>query len=573
LNTSSSGGPGGKTVPNDSESKSEGKPSTSTLTPKAPKVEIKISARAEAIEEKAERYFDILLTSLKDKSPRFLRAQDGSYCMLIGNRRIPINQSDENEHLGRIILKVCGLTSASRIKQSVVERLFYYAGERVGKTKFQLFSYTSPDEKRVYVPTTEGKLLRISSSGVALINNGSTKDGIWLEHPYGEPFNFSPNTYKDPIKGLARFEQLVVETQACLVSEMKWLIAMHEGLLPFVRDMLPARAIIVHLGDSQHGKTSGAQRFTLLHGLGEVKGDWSISAINREGDIGLAVLDNKEQGDLIRSPQLVQYLLYVATGASWGRATRTGQVITSQSRPIVVITSIEGIGIKQELTNRSIEVVYRTSGPMLLRDPLENAITKDRHTILSSLVAVLREYMVILDHVQKGKAVAYSEDAHTLLHTTSAIPSLAEYFILLSRLLLAYANVTGKGTKWAANIVRKWEETISVRELEEDELEQPLIRIMNEVGDLSEANFGIDSITYEGKRGDFLVTDSSNLITLLQNLRLPRLEIPRPNGLTRRLRAAKFSRIVFLDGEIAPGIPSLKRTTTKRPIGIFLPTE
>lgn len=570
MNTSSSGESNGETVPSDGKGKSEDRTPTSTPTSK---VEIKISARAEAIEEKAERYFDIFLTSIKDQNPRFLRAQDGSYHMLLGDRRIPINQSDENEYLGRLILKICSLTSASRIKKSVVERLFYHAGERVGKTKFQLFSHISQDQERLYIPATKGKILRISSSGTSLIDNGSSKDQIWLEHTYGKPLDFSLQDYKDPLKGLKRFEDLVVNTQACLIPEMRWLIAMHEGLLPFVKDMLPARAIIVHLGPSQHGKTSGAQRFTLLHGLGEVKGDWSISAINHEGDVGLLVLDNKEQGDLIRSAQLMQYLLYVSTGATWGRATRTGKVITTQARPVVVVTSIEGIGIKQELMNRSIEVFYRTSGPLLHRFPLENAIKLERHTILSSLIAVLREYMVISDRVRKGTAVAYSKETHILLHPISAIPSLEEHFIFLSRLLLAYANVTGKGTKWAANIVRKWEKTISVRELEEDELEQPLIRIMNEVGDLSEAEFGIDFITHNKVKGDLLVTDASNLITLLQNLRIPRLEIPRPNGLTRRLRSAKFQRIIFLDGDIAPDIQSLKRTSTKRPIGIFLPTE
>lgn len=96
---------------------------------------------------------------------------------------------------------------------------------------------------------------------------------------------------------------------------------------------------------------------------------------------------------------------------------------------------------------------------------------------------------------------------------------------------------------------------------------------MNEVGNLSEGEFGIDSITHNGVKGELLVTDASNLITLLQNLRIPRLEVPRPNGLTRRLRSAKFQRIVFLDGDIAPDILSLKRTSTRRPIGIFLPTD
>jgi hypothetical protein len=34
-----------------------------------------------------------------------------------------------------------------------------------------------------------------------------------------------------------------------------------------------------HTGASQQGKTTGAQRFNILHGLGDVKGDYSVAAL------------------------------------------------------------------------------------------------------------------------------------------------------------------------------------------------------------------------------------------------------------------------------------------------------
>jgi len=166
-----------------------------------------------------------------------------------------------------------------------------------------------------------------------------------VEHPKDNPFKFLPDCkVRDALR---LFEKLCVEPQACSVGEHRWLVAMHEGLLPYVRACATARMLVQHIGPSQHGKTSGAQRFTKLHGIGQVLGDVSAAYLrNSCSELGLIVLDNKEQVNY--EPKLIDALLFAATGAQDGRSTSDGTAREGRDRPVVVLTSIEGM-FKREL--------------------------------------------------------------------------------------------------------------------------------------------------------------------------------------------------------------------------------
>lgn len=163
---------------------------------------------------------------------------------------------------------------------------------------FRPFSALSQDGLRLYIPIDEGQLLRITASDIGNVPNGNNAGRLWIEHPYGQALRYKPNLTCD---GLAQFERLIVETQACRTPAMGWLVAMHEGFFPFVRDICRARFLLVHIGGTQQGKTTGAQRFTLLHGLGEVKGDFSVAALADSKDIGLLVTDNREQANFTQA--------------------------------------------------------------------------------------------------------------------------------------------------------------------------------------------------------------------------------------------------------------------------------
>jgi hypothetical protein len=104
----------------------------------------------------------------------------------------------------------------------------------------------------------------------------------------------------------------------------------------------------VHQESTQQGKTTGAKRFILLHGLGDVTGDGSVAALANEPDQGLLVLDNKEQTNFDK--RLIDYCLFLSTGGTRKRSSSDGTSTRSTNtfRPVGVITTIEGV-FKAEL--------------------------------------------------------------------------------------------------------------------------------------------------------------------------------------------------------------------------------
>jgi len=117
----------------------------------------------------------------------------------------------------------------------------------------------------------------------------------------------------------------------------------------------------VLIGPTQQGKTSGVQRFTLLHGLGLVKGDYTVGALAGLGDIGLLVLDNKEQANFTQ--ELIDFCLFLATGAERGRSQVDGRLRTGDTEQYVSKKRSEDReksildGIREELGDRFVREV------------------------------------------------------------------------------------------------------------------------------------------------------------------------------------------------------------------------
>jgi hypothetical protein len=148
-----------------------------------------------------------------------------------------------------------------------------------------------------------------------------------------------------------------------------------------------------------------------------------------------------------------------------------------------------------------------------------------------------------------------------------------EHFTALCDLLRAYGDVAGKPNGWAEEIIEKWDEVFSRRgEEDEDELEQPLVRVFREAD--GEDGVKLCRIEFEGKRGWLHVITCTLLLSMLQRLRLYDRTLPvTPNGLSRRLHSAKFRAFRFLDCESAPELEQLRRTAKRRPIGFFFEDE
>jgi hypothetical protein len=100
---------------------------------------------------------------------------------------------------------------------------------------------------------------------------------------------------------------------------------------------------------------------------------------------------------------------------------------THEGRPVAVLTTIEGVP-KRELQNRIIAADYLVTGEKLRRDPIEAEIKRERHSILSALVAVFQRFLRI-----RGQ-----------LPVPNAIPNFKENFEADADLLHAFAAVSGK---------------------------------------------------------------------------------------------------------------------------------
>lgn len=500
-------------------------------------------------EKAAYIYEKRLAKYINDHSGQFLRDEVGGLHVILGQTRISLNYSRENYGLAKLMIDACGISTINAGAQAAIQRLQVVAAGNAAGLRLRRFSAISEDGARLYVPVRDGNLLQITAEGVTQVPNGSNADSFWLEHPNGAPLDYYEG---DAVERLGHFERLLVDTQACAMPEMRWFVAMAEGLFPYVRDLCPARLLMVHLGPTQSGKTTGGKRFTLLHGLGDVKGDYSVAALGNMPDPGLLVLDNKEQANFTQA--LTDYCLFLATGAERGRSNADGENRTSGTRPAAVLTTIEGV-VKAELQKRCVNIEYAPRAPMLKRAPIEKEINQRRDDIGSALVLVLRRYLEI-----RGAE-------HDL---PNPIPEFEEHFTELCVLLLAYADVAGKSREWAEALIEAWNRTLTSQELEDNDLEQPLLRVFREhPNDLLQ-----ERVARDGREGTLFVTEAAHLLTLLQRLDIQELILQRnASGLGRRLRSSKFKAFELLDAESAPEYECLKRRSETRPIGFFVPDD
>jgi hypothetical protein len=348
---------------------------------------------------------------------------------------------------------------------------------------------------------------------------------------------------------------------------MKFLVAMHEGFFPFIRETCPARPIVVHLGPSQAGKTSGAQRFTLLHGLGDVKGDYSVAALGNLGDIGLLVVDNKEQANF--SKELIDFLLFQATGAERGRSLQSGELRTYSSRSVLVLTSIEGV-FRAELQRRCLPVNYERQEKGMARGPVEQEIRERSDEILSAMLAVLQRYLQM--------------QAEPARDTPDPRPEFGEHFNTVCDLLRAYGSVTGKPAGWAEQIIDEWNRTLTTEEAEDDEIEPLILQLLDHAKltpNTGPCAPGSDpgiferfrNVDFKGRPGKLYRTEAGPLLLELRKIS-GGVQLPRnAQGLSRRLRSSRLAGLEVLFPDTAPELPMMQRKGDLRPVGFFVPDD
>lgn len=507
-------------------------------------------------EVQGQQYFNRLIAYITRNDGRFLRNDEGDIFVLLDGREILLSR--ENVSLAGLMFAACNVSTVLAGGKIAIQRLLVHAQRAASETNFRQFSAVSRDEKRIYIPVSDDRLLQISEEKVQTVPNFTNMDALWIKHPKGKPFRYAGG---DPHAGLACFEELLIETLPCKRPEMRWFLAMHEGLFPLVRDFRTSQFLVVHRGATQQGKTSGAQRFNLLHGLGEIGGDASIAALSAEGDVGFLALDNKEQENL--NPSLIDYLLFLATGACRKRASNDGlRVRTSDvHRPAVVITSIEGVSIRAELRERCVDVEFCVNSRKVGRETAERAISEHRDEMLAALVPVLQRFLAIRRSRRDTPNPFYGNfDVH---------------FTTLCDLLRAFGDVADKPEGWAEQMIVAWDRIIRQRsdgEEEESELEyhvrDVLLRATHQDVQRKQTKLGTRTGTlYIVNRCAFLLSELQRHPGLLT--RLPK----NPNGLSNRLASEKFRGFQVVRENDAPEHKELKRKAGCRPIGFFIPND
>lgn len=131
--------------------------------------------------------------------------------------------------------------------------------------------------------------------------------------------------------------------------------------------------------------------------------------------------------------------------------------------------------------------------------------------------------------------------------------------------------VTGKPEGWSEKIIEVWDCVIRVQtaDEEENELEYPVRSIFED----SYSTVLLPKTPFQGRLGTLHATESGFILKKLQEMHLPFGCPKTPAGLARRLRDGKFKSFRVLDEKNAPDISALKRTSSKRPIGIFFPDD
>jgi hypothetical protein len=504
-------------------------------------------------EIQGEAYATRLINYIAGRDGKFLKSDEGDIFLHLDGREILLSQ--ENVGLSGLMLAACNVSTVLAGGRIAIQRLLVHAQRAAANTNSRQFSAVSRDEKRIYIPIAGEKLLQISEEKIQTVPNITNEDALWIKHPKGKAFTYVET---DARSGLASFEDLLVDTLPCKHHEMRWFLGVHEGLFPLVRDFRATQFLVVHRGATQQGKTSGAQRFNLLHGLGEVTGDASIPALSVEGDVGLLVLDNREQENL--NPVLVDYLLFLATGAARKRANNDGSRVRSSEphRPAVVITSIEGMDIKAELRERCVEVEFCVSGQKVGREGTEKAISAQRDDILSALVPVLQRFLVIRRQRKKTpNPFSGNFDAH---------------FTALCDLLRAFADVAGKPDGWAEQMIAAWDRIIRQRSdaEDEDELEYQIREVL-----LCPFSQKVQrkQIEFRGREGTLYIVEHCAFL-LSEVKRSGLLNLPRnAKGFSNRLMSEKFRGFAVVREGDAPEHKELKRRKDCRPIGFFIPSD
>jgi hypothetical protein len=437
---------------------------------------LKQKPEGEKTERKPKDYFtaDTAARTLLPKLRRFVakhkgkyrKGSDGQIYLVLDERRICL-QPERNDPAQRwLLMETCRVTARSPAAQSAIDMLAHTGEKTAKKLNFRSFSSLPRNRDRIYVPIGNRDLLKITATEATPVPNGENDDDVWVDHPsvsvedpekalMDGPFRYIPGL--DSQVDCEIFEQLLVKTQSVVVESLSWLVAMHEAFFPFIREYCERTVVVGHLGRFQSGKSTAAERFTRLLGLGKLKLGWSVASLDNSPDQGLLVLDNLERRNL--TPEHADAIIRRTTGGTKGRSNSDGSRVSSKSNiEASVITTAQGLPL-DELKERWVPVqFYLPEGGQIDNAKNEFAeITDKRDTIFSSVIVPVLQLW--LRDVKLPRRRFWNGQGPK--------PNFSDHMMTLAELLVCFGKVCGKPDDWALGIIKDWEPALQEAKVED----------------------------------------------------------------------------------------------------------
>jgi hypothetical protein len=244
--------------------------------------------------------------------------------------------------------------------------------------------------------------------------------------------------------------------------------------------------------------------------------------------VGLIVRDNVETGNLTRSAE--DYFLFASTGGEWARVG-AGR---AEERPIVAVTTLEGIGRRPELNRRLICFEFQHEPGRWPEEKIRADIDIHRGVMFRGIAEVLRSMM-----------------AQSPPPTPPSIPmpDFTDYGILVYRLLRAWEEVSGKPPGFADTVLKAWDAQQCTDEAKDSAGPYPRLleelierRDNNTLDTIAKINLTRSDDTCKGSKGRLFTATPTAWLTALKAVanRERDLGLPAtPEGLRKRLKELK----------------------------------
>lgn len=494
---------------------------------------------------------DELADRMLGHMPEALFAREGDIVLLIRPGHTPVRIDPKCDDYAKLQHELTGLGTVETDGRILAQRFRLKALDNTMNFRRGFFSLAKSDQ--VLIPVEGGDLLRITPNGFDLVDNGW--DGVWLAHPKSQPMPWLPGL--DPRDGLALLEAMIVETFAIPNRALRYLLMAAALLFPWVRQLTRMRPLVQLNGGDGAGKSTNSQRFLTLFRLGTVKGDYSVPKLQRDGDQGLIVLDNVESSDLTKL--LNNYLLFAAGNSEWGRVGEQ----PSTERPVLIVSSIEGIGVTSEAARRLLTFLLERDKAQPFEEEKLLAEIEDARPIIFRAICEVLLVFLSQEPVPVPKLIP--------------MPDFTDYCHIIYRLLCAFGKSMRKPEDFADGVFEAWAAERRAVSQEAPDSAGPYPRLLEASLSRDELPLGFDKVReyrFKDLKGDLYLATGTAWLTLL-NVTLARerssVKLPENSeGLRNRFKALKPEHgFVFVTDKEDPNSPKLKRGANRRPWGIL----